>query len=50
MALALLSEHNEWFDAPPWATAVLGGGLGLLLAGAVLDRYERWGRRRSLKA
>jgi hypothetical protein len=43
LALALLSQHNEWLDVPPWATAVLSGGLALLLIGAVLDRLERWG-------
>ncbi len=41
-ALVLISQHREWFDAPSWAAAVLLGGLGILAAGAGLDRYERW--------
>ncbi len=44
-ALLVLSDHNDWFDAPLWASAVLAGGLTLLLAGAGLGIHARLARR-----
>ena len=46
-ALFLIADRYEWFDAPAWALAVIGAGLGALGAGALLEASSR--RRRSIR-
>jgi hypothetical protein len=40
-ALYYIADHNEWFDEPAWAIAVVGAGLAALGAGFLLDRRRR---------
>ena len=40
-ALYLIADHRHWFDQPLWAIAVIVAGLLVLVAGFVLDRWER---------
>ena len=40
-ALYFVAEHNEWFDRPAWAIAVVATGLLALLAGFLLDARRR---------
>jgi len=40
-ALYFIADHNEWFDEPAWAMAVVGAGLLGLLAGFLLDAARR---------
>jgi serine/threonine protein kinase len=37
-ALYYIADHNDWFDEPLWAMAVVGAGLAALAAGFLLDR------------
>ncbi len=40
-ALYYIADHNEWFDKPAWAIAVVAAGLAALGAGFLLDRRRR---------
>jgi hypothetical protein len=40
-ALWVIADHNQWFDQPRWAVALIVSGLLLLLAGFELARRER---------
>ena len=41
VALWFITSHNEWFDRPVWAVAVIATGLVVLFAGFGLDTSER---------
>jgi len=45
LALFLIADHNDWFDKPRWAMAVVASGLAALLIGYVLDARRHHQRR-----